>query len=92
VSHGGLLEDSYCWIIALDNQYPRGEGWLKEINIFDWETIWEWFDFDPEFSDPDFCFITYYQEPKNKISFRPFLIFLENHPHLFPIIRKIFNL
>jgi hypothetical protein len=89
-SHGGLLENSYCWFVAFDNQYSRGEGWTMEYGVYDWKTLWEWVDFDPEFPDPDFCFITYYQEPKYKTFQNPFNSLISLLIEWFPFLESLF--
>jgi hypothetical protein len=90
--HGNGSHGGYVWIYRYNNEYPRGDGWIFEYDYFYWGTLWEWYDYDPKLSDPDFCFITYYQEPKYKALSHLFYMFLEHHPHVFRIIRKLVDL
>ena len=87
----GVLNFCYCWCFDVANKYDRGKAWSSEFGG-PWTDLEDpgW---DPEFVELDLCFITYFQEPpKNKAINSPFLQFLENHPHLFPLLQKLLGL
>jgi hypothetical protein len=82
---GGEHMDIIYWIYGENDQYPDGCAWhnaggeWKELSI-------------RNHPDPDFCFKTYYAKTKKK-TVNPFISdFLENYPHLFPILRHLFGL
>jgi hypothetical protein len=77
----------YCWNFEFDNQYGKGIA-FQTNESGDWHDLENHFD-DPEYVECDFAFITYYQEPKSKMTVNLFLRFLENHPRLFPIIQLL---
>ena len=85
-SDGGADQDVYCWFYGNDNPYDRGNAWLS------WDEGLNWSRTNP--LDTDFCFKTYTKKSKDKAfdinTF--FLRFLENHPHLFPILRHLLGL
>ena len=87
----GVINFCYCWLFDVNNKYDRGIAWSSEFGG-------PWIDledpgWDPEFVELDLCFITYFQEPpKNKAINSPFLNFLEQHPHLFPLLRQLLRL
>ena len=90
---GGVENDTYCWVFDFNNSYDRGIAYLSEDNgltWFDMEDLYQ----DPNYMHVDFCFITYWLKPRNIAfnMFPPFLRFLENHPHIFPILRQLLEL
>jgi len=91
---GGLDNNTYCWLFDIGNKYDRGIAWQYNYTSKTWVDLEDPFQ-DPEYPDwiqIDLCFITYYQEPKSKTITTPFLSFLENHPHLFTLLRQILGL
>ena len=91
-SDGGDVNNTYCWFFDVANKYDRGIAYQSDDSgetWYDLEDIGE----GPEWEGIDLCFITYFQEPpKNKAINSPFLQFLENHPHMFPLLRQILGL
>ncbi len=86
-----MENDTYCWLFDLNNSYDRGIAYQSEDNGSTWvdlEDPWQ----DPNYMHVDFCFKTYHTKPKNKAMDTPFLRFLENHPHLFPLLRQLLRL
>jgi len=90
-ANGGIENHGYCWCYDHDNKYNRGIAWIYN------ETTEKWYDLEdpqwiPGMIELDYTFITYFKEPKNKAINTPFLQFLENHPHLFPLLRQLLGL
>jgi hypothetical protein len=86
ISHGDYWGNTYGWSLQYEDQYLRGDAWFFLYPF--WITLKQYWGWDPDdISDPDFCFITYYQEPKYKTLSHLFFMFLESHPNLFPILR-----
>ena len=88
---GGLIDHGYCFFFDINNKYDRG------IAYYSYDSGETWADLEhpnePEYKEMDFCFITYYQPPpKNKIFNTTFLQFLENHPHMFRLLRQLLGL
>jgi hypothetical protein len=79
----------YSWLFDIGDKYPRGEAWHSNDSGATWVTLWEWFEYSPEWEEPDLCFKTYWKQSKEKTINKPFLIFLENHPYLFPLLQKL---
>jgi hypothetical protein len=75
----------------IGNKYDRGIAYSSNNSGDTWHNLENPFN-DPDFVEIDFTFITYYQKPKSKIKINPFLIFLENHPYMFPILQKILKI
>ena len=59
---GGTGGNCYCWLFDLGDKYPRGEGWWYNETSATWITLWELFDFDPQWEEPDLCFKTYFKD------------------------------
>ncbi len=88
----GVVNNCYCWFFDVANKYDRGIAWASDDSGEIWDDLEDpgW---GADFVELDLCFITYFQEPpKNKAINSPFLRFLENHPHMFPMLRKILGL
>jgi len=79
------MGDCYCWLFDVNNTYTRGIAWES----YDNGTTWNDLEIAGQFEKIDFCFITYWQKPRNRAVNTPFLNFLENHPNLFPILRHL---
>ena len=88
---GGDATNAYCWLFDLNNSYDRGEAWISDDDDATWTTLWEWWNYNPDWPEPDFCFKTYHSKFKDKPYNMNmlFLRFLENHPHMFPILRHM---
>ena len=86
-SDGGSGTDVYCWFYGSNNPYDRGDAWVSLDEGETWGKI-------VNYNNPDFCFKTYSKNTR----FRTFemnnlfLIFLEKHPHIFPIFRQLLRL
>ena len=91
-SDGGTNTDCYCWFYNINNPYDKGEAWISPDNGSTWITLWEYWQYNPQTPEPDFCFITYFNKSRNRAINNPFLQFLQNHPNLFPILRQLFGL
>ena len=90
---GGEPYKYYCWSFDVANEYDRGIAYQSDDSGETWDDLEDPPGWDPEFVELDLCFITYFQEPpKNKAINSPFLQFLENHPHLFPLLRQLLGL
>jgi hypothetical protein len=75
-ANGGSLNNSYCWFFDVSNKYDRGIVWQSINGGKNWSDL-ENPDWGPEFVELDSCFITYFQEPPDRISFNyhnPFLL------------------
>ncbi|RLF56553.1 MAG: hypothetical protein DRN27_09505 [Thermoplasmata archaeon] len=83
--NGGEGTDMYCWFYENDSPYEKGSAWLSH----DEGNIWKELTREPTYTYPDFCFKTWNTESKNRMKEHPILDFLENHPHLFPILRQL---
>jgi C1A family cysteine protease len=61
-ANGGMENESYLWLFDINNKYDRGIAWFSIDNGL------TWFDLEeiPGFPEMDFCFITYWQKPKNR--------------------------
>ncbi|KYK21128.1 hypothetical protein AYK21_05195 [Thermoplasmatales archaeon SG8-52-2] len=59
---GGTEGNCYCWLFDIGDKYPRGKGWWYNETSATWITIWELFNFDPEWEDPDLCFKTFFRD------------------------------
>jgi len=93
---GGDRDNAFYWCLGDNNPYPNGCAWA---NSGSWEKLEP-----PDLPDPDFCFKTYYAKSKSKSIFQisidierllerfPILKSLENHPHLFPLLRQLLEL
>ncbi len=90
--NGGVYPDNYEWLFGLNNSYGRGEAWCSSNSGSSWIKLWQWYDYDPDFTEPDFCFKTFYSKKKNMLESAPLLRFMENHLHIFPIIRFLLGL
>jgi len=87
-SNGGGGDNFYCWFYENDNPYNRGDGWFSNDAGLSWAKP-----SGSEINDIDFCFKSWYTESKNKPYINtPFLNFLENHPHMFPLLRQLLDL
>lgn len=80
------LDNNFYWNYGENNRYESGLAW---VNIGTWDELT--ITGHPE---PDFCFKTYYAntKPKNTAINTPLLNFLENHPHLFPLLQQLLGL
>ena len=79
---GGNQDNCYCWIFDDENPYDRGIAYQSNDNGATWNGL----------TGVDFCFITYWRKPIDRAVNTPFLNFLENHPNLFPILRRLLGL
>ena len=86
---GGVENDTYCWFFDISNPYPRGIAWGSDDFGSTWFEMWGG---DPSFPEIDFCFITYWKEPRDRAVNTLFLNFLKNHPNMFPILRQLLGL
>jgi hypothetical protein len=71
VADKGYINRTYNWFFDIDDKYSRGVGWLFNESEDKWIELanpWN----STFFKNYDFCFITYYQEPKYKANINPF--------------------
>ena len=64
----GEVDLCYCWYFDVNNKYDRGIAWGSEDSGESWIDL-ENPGWDPDFVELDLCFITYYQEPPESISY-----------------------
>ena len=91
-SGGGLTKNCYCWLFNINSTYDRGKAWYSKDNGVTWITLWEWSGFDPEWEESDFCFKTYFKQSRDKSINTPLQQFFQNHPYLFPLLKKLLQL
>ncbi len=82
---GGDINNAYAWLFGINNTYERGIAYSSDDEGVTWHDLEDW----GGWKEVDFCFITYWQKPRNRAVNTPFLNFLENHPNLFPILRHL---
>lgn len=84
---GGSGENVFCWFYGNNNPYDRGDAWMSG----DEGENWDKFETGANYNYPDFCFKTYSKKTRDRTfemnSF--FLRFLENHPHLFSLLKVL---
>ena len=56
---------TYCWFFDVGNKYNRGIAFQYNDTSQTWDNLEDPWN-DPEYTEIDFAFITYYQEPKGK--------------------------
>ena len=62
IGSDGSDQNCYCWLFDIGDKYPRGEGWWYNETSATWITLWELFEFDPQWEEPDLCFKTYFRD------------------------------
>ena len=94
---GGDSDNVIYWLFGENDPYPNGCGWSN--TGWGWKELKIW-----GHPDPDFCFKTYFAKSKSKsitqypfdieifVEQFPIIKFLENHPHLFPLLRQLLEL
>ena len=90
---GGVENDTYCWVFDFNNTYTRGIAYESNDSGLTWIDMEDLFQ-DPNYMYIDFCFKTHFTKSRNK-AFNinlVFLNFLQNHPHMFPILRHLLRL
>ncbi len=81
--------NTYCWFFDVGNKYNRGMAFQSNDSGQTWPDLEDYFD-DPEYTECDFTFITYYQKPP-KIKTTDLCLFLQKIIQRFPIFEKILN-
>jgi len=86
--NGGEANHSYLWLFDINNKYERGIAW------FSGDSGATWFDLEniPNWPQMDFCFITYWQKPRERTINTPFQNFLQSYSNIFLILRQLFGL
>lgn len=65
-SDGGTNTDCFCWFYDINNPYDKGEAWISPDNGSTWITLWEYWQYNPQIPEPDFCFITYFKKSRDR--------------------------
>jgi hypothetical protein len=80
----GEYDKSWLWYYDYNNTYDRGATWYSEDSGETWDKI-----VDPERPEVDFCFVTYWQIPKNRMINSQFSNLYSSFTNLFPILRLV---
>lgn len=86
---GGNETNAYCWLFAEDNKYDRGVAWYSNDSGETWSDLE-----DPGggWNEIDFCFITYFETPKDRSINKPIFNILEEYLYLFPFLKILLQI
>ena len=88
-ANGGEEFKAYLWYFDINNKYQRGMAWFSGDSG---ETWFDLEDVSPEFPKIDFCFITYWQKPKNRAINTPFINLIQNYQILYQLFQRFLKL